>query len=137
MENYTERMYSDALGWWLDALESGQYPQTQNTMCLLDEHDRPVGFCCLGVLCEVAQEHGVPLTIDSTVRLHRVQRRYDGASGSMLPARVQEWAGIRSPWVSLGEHAAAYHNDEQRQDFAAIAALIRQYVRPIPRPDTA
>lgn len=40
-------------GLWLDALRSGDYRQTQNT---LKDND---GYCCLGVLCHVAAEAGL------------------------------------------------------------------------------
>jgi hypothetical protein len=32
---------------WIDALRSGDYPQTQNELCNSE------GYCCLGVLCDL------------------------------------------------------------------------------------
>lgn len=46
---------------WVEALESGKYEQTKGLLCEIgiDEGEfvvqktKPVGYCCLGVLCEV------------------------------------------------------------------------------------
>ena len=36
---------------WLEALRSGKYKQTKNTL------RTPEGFCCLGVLCDIHDKH--------------------------------------------------------------------------------
>ena len=47
---------------WVAALRSGDYPQTRFALNRTKSHDEaPVGFCCLGVLCEVA---GLPKEAD-------------------------------------------------------------------------
>jgi hypothetical protein len=38
---------------WVDALRSGEYPQTIGTL------RSPDGFCCLGVLCQLAADAGI------------------------------------------------------------------------------
>ena len=67
---------------WLDALRSGEYKQTTET--LRDEN----GFCCLGVLCDLhAKERGMNWV-----------RQTDGyelyGETQILPLSVQEWAGL-------------------------------------------
>lgn len=46
-------MDADLVIAWVEALESGTYPQTQR--CLRDRR----GYCCLGVLADVAMQRGV------------------------------------------------------------------------------
>ena len=43
---------------WVEALESGKYDQTTGTL-----HDS-AGFCCLGVLCDVARKRGMKVDTD-------------------------------------------------------------------------
>jgi hypothetical protein len=50
-------MNEEAKRLWVAALRSGKYDQT--TGALRDG----VGYCCLGVLCEVAIEAGVPVQV--------------------------------------------------------------------------
>lgn len=38
---------------WVEALRSGKYPQTQQTL------KNSEGFCCLGVLCDLASEEKI------------------------------------------------------------------------------
>lgn len=53
-------MKQEIIDRWIAKLRSGEYTQTngflQNTV---DRLDRPVGYCCLGVLCEIAVEDGI------------------------------------------------------------------------------
>lgn len=47
---------------WLEALRSGNYSQTRSNLFLGTAEDGiPPGYCCLGVLCAVAE---VPRTLD-------------------------------------------------------------------------
>lgn len=39
---------------WLSALESGVYPKTKGCLNRTIDDGRPVGFCCLGVLLDLA-----------------------------------------------------------------------------------
>lgn len=135
VDEYTGQMYSDALEWWVEALESGEFPQTRGTMCLLDDNEQPAGYCCLAVLCELAIRHGVPVITDKCCEYRESFRTYDGLKGSYLPHSVVVWAGLSSALVQLGPWVAAYYNDEREEDFPTIAAAIRRYVRPIPRPE--
>ena len=42
---------------WVKALRSGKYKQADGSLIILN-NDKPMGYCCLGVLCEVS---GIPL----------------------------------------------------------------------------
>lgn len=43
----------------LDALKSGEYNKTTGRLARKDEETGEVGYCCLGVLCEVGVKNGV------------------------------------------------------------------------------
>jgi hypothetical protein len=115
------KMNSDVKALWVAALRSGKYTQEVGYL-----HPSG-GYCCLGVLCEVALDNGVYLD----VRVAEVSGRrctiYDTQS-SDLPSTVCDWAGFwgGSPTVVLdsGETALAVCNDKLRLDFNQIANLI-------------
>lgn len=82
------------------ALRSGRFPQTA------DHLQDGVGFCCLGVLCEVARDAGVPVskfTDDENITY------FDDCS-QYPPDSVTEWAGLfeasqgSDVFVELDEH---------------------------------
>lgn len=45
---------------WVEALRSGEYEQTEGQLRVDDEKGKPVGYCCLGVLCEVMGAKYIP-----------------------------------------------------------------------------
>jgi hypothetical protein len=69
---------------WVEALRSGDYPQTTGT--LRDEH----GYCCLGVACEIAVQNGVIKPATATCGLRYVYGYADG----VLPRSVKQWLGL-------------------------------------------
>ncbi|MEV6638445.1 hypothetical protein AB0M54_47820 [Actinoplanes sp. NPDC051470] len=118
-------MNSDVKARWVKRLRSGDYPQGTGAL----QNDK--GFCCLGVLCEIAVEDGVirPATPDS-----HGDYVYDSRV-SFPPASVTEWAGLESqnPDVrgfnqygrSVNAPIADF-NDLYGYDFVALADLIEQ-----------
>src|SRR5438093_9628733 len=74
---------------WISALESGQYDQGSGALHVDDK------FCCLGVLCDLANRAGIL----STFSIHRddgpMIYTYDGIP-SILPESVVGWAGLGS-----------------------------------------
>lgn len=95
---------------WLDALRSGEYEQAKEVLAKVDPETGKVGYCCLGVLCDLAVKEGV---IPSPVLVDRYENggeaslrekdRYlygdpDGpersTSTAELPVAVKEWAGL-------------------------------------------
>lgn len=136
---------------WAAALESGKYQQARNTLQRVEpyEHARTdpgfdadnstVGFCCLGVLCELAVAAGVVTKEDwgDTSLSNGKSVRY-GGSESFLPVGVVEWAGLDSHNPSVradfqDEGGAEYErvvaladlNDMYHKDFGYIAKAIR------------
>lgn len=87
---------------WLAALRSGEYNQTTSVLCRLPEDDgengEVVSHCCLGVLCELAKEDGLPMRVtehrlgfDEDLITKEHQRVYSGQKETP-PKSVMEWA---------------------------------------------
>lgn len=109
---------------WLEALRSGEYLQGKGAL------NQAGKFCCLGVLCDVAVNSGVPVSVYDGLELG-VQ--YDGISGG-LPASVSEWAGLHDSEVRdsadpvVSNDPLSRWNDAHDADFNAIADLIEEYL---------
>ena len=141
---------------WLKALRSGKYKQAKRRLAIHNHETRePEGFCCLGVLCEIAVEDGV-ITKTLAEGYHQGQRVLHGAyrpagqwhgdgERGALPEAVRRWAGVDSnnPDVRLRESVPLAHgpgahyrrgdvvglatcNDILGFDFNQIAALIEE-----------
>jgi hypothetical protein len=115
---------------WLEQLRSDEF--TQTTGYLHNEN----GFCCLGVLCEIAVNQGVVSTSrDASIQEGEVPvfsyraSTDDYAECSTLPSSVQEWSGASAnPHV---EYNGVFRplsdlNDEEKLDFFEIASLIEE-----------
>lgn len=118
---------------WVSALRSGEYQQTQGKLKRVKADEYPVGFCCLGVLCDLhAKEKGQDWKdTEHDTRWHN----YFGISDD-LPIQVQEWAGLSSenPEVRFYDEnneitrheALAVLNDDYRYNFTELADLIEE-----------
>lgn len=98
------KMATEPKAAWRRALESEEYAQS---MAALHPDE---GYCCLGVLCEVAKAQGV---IDG----------YDRDLGEP-PTEVMEWAGLDTaalaPLINM--------NDVDGMAFADISDWIEEYL---------
>lgn len=146
-------MYKSRAKAWVEALRSGEYPQTHGVLCRLNSEGKPEGttidgkpggFCCLGVLCELAIADGAPVNVEG---YSDGARTYDGENGA-LPLSVRMWAGLgdhANPVISpeppepcnvmgcAGNHLptspglnAAQANDSRKYTFPKIADLIEE-----------
>lgn len=101
---------------WIEALESGEYKQTTGAL------RNSKGFCCLGVLCDLAHKEGLigVRTYSSDVF------QYDD-SCSILPKSVRIWAGMADANGQLlnGTYLTQL-NDERGYSFKDIANKIRE-----------
>lgn len=78
---------------WIRALRSGEYNQATGTLYDPEQN----GYCCLGVLCEIARDNGVVTRkVYDTFSLYFQESDYDDARSGSLPQVVQDWAGIES-----------------------------------------
>lgn len=106
---------------WTDALESGRFTQAHGYLNANGEH------CCLGVLCELAIEAGVPLekterdarTVDG-----RVVYCYDNDAYG-IPVAVQEWSGINADAEYNPEGRYLSYENDTGKTFTEIAQIIR------------
>lgn len=119
---------------WLEALRSGEYQQ--GTGLLRSEDDK---YCCLGVLCDVAEKEGVVKgeLKDSPeyMGLKSDPRYYYGAEHHILPIEVIEWAGMADSQSTLekiqagvfgegSEGVLTWINDISGANFDRIAEVI-------------
>lgn len=91
---------------WVTGLLSGLYPQGIGSLHVLpSETTSKEGFCCLGVLCEVAIRAGVELKRESGNMGDLVADHvfYNGY-GQYLPPEVAKWAGLYDPEEENHDH---------------------------------
>jgi hypothetical protein len=115
---------------WLAALRSGAYDQTAGYLHVYastSHHGLQPGYCCLGVLCDIAVAEGI------------VSRMLNDRSGivsygastetGVLPREVYLWAGLTDDNPVIGDDSRPLSglNDEWKT-FPEIADLIDQYL---------
>lgn len=106
----------DNIRLWAEALESGEYQQVKGSLQFAGR------YCCLGVACEVAIKHGVPVKRGNSIMAGVAS--YDNATGA-LPVSVQEWLGVpANPF--LKDDVATNWNDSRGASFGVIAEAIRE-----------
>lgn len=139
-------MNADVKAKWLAALRSGEYEQAQGYLgrTVTNENGEQVmGYCCLGVLCQVAVAEGVILPPE-TIGDERGDMLAYGSDEVDLPVAVQQWAGLDNadPGVRTPEGARDAHfyvgseqpnrttlaslNDADGFTFAQIADVIEE-----------
>lgn len=98
---------------WVDVLRSGKYEQCKGTL------ERSGSFCCLGVLCMVAQGKGPIIRFES-----------NELEGGDLASqwRVREWVKLRSnDGQGQGLTSLMELNDEKGYTFPQIADFIEEH----------
>jgi len=97
-------MNADVKAHWTAALRSGRYPQAVGA---LRRENEEAGFCCLGVLCELAVTAGVipppRIWLDGTYAY--------ADSCHLLPFAVVKWAGLGSDDPSIQGAPASLAGD--------------------------
>ena len=110
---------------WIKRLRSGAIKQGRKKLGHKDG-----ARCCLGVLCDIAVEHGVVPTPSSTCFGHLV---YGGRYSEVLPPEVARWADVQRDVLMvdpLGENASKRLptvNDTDRVDFQGISELLESW----------
>lgn len=123
-------MNPDVRATWVAALRSDRFRQGTGRLTRLDEDGR-AAHCCLGVLCELAVEAGVPVEVserrwrDDEPR----ERDYDGQD-NYPPSSVLDWAGLdeRNPRVVYQGSPLSLSdlNDSVELSFRGIADLVEE-----------
>jgi len=140
----------DRIRKFVAALRSGEYPQTIGALQRTSDRVGPIGFCCLGVACEVAIQDGLELQKFDLIGqpdLVRYGTTLKDCSGDVLPTEVAEWYGFQdeNPKLVMPVKTDAYLfmdvdrerqvrattlNDSRRFDFNEIAdAFERTYLK--------
>lgn len=105
---------------WAKALRSKEYPQTRGVLQRTVEiRGAPIGFCCLGVACDLYIKAGNKLlTEEEDGRIC-----FESGTGQ-LPTRVMEWLGLTShTGMDANDLSLAYKNDNGAT-FDEIADII-------------
>lgn len=110
---------------WVAALRSGKYRQTQGQLREVrdDESNKTLGFCCLGVLCNLhAQAHPriAASQTDPGQYLGEIE---------LLPEAVRKWAGLPEQehgarLVIGGQYDALTDHNDNGRTFKQIAKAI-------------
>ncbi len=100
---------------WINALLSGEYPQTQGHL-----KDK-VGYCCLGVLCDLYLKEKGGQWESEKYTFHI------GTDYALLPAKVVEWSGVdsKSPYA---DNASLIGENDDGKTFEQIAELIKKHL---------
>ena len=133
----SKRMNPEIKAKWIAALRSGQYEQARGGLQRILYRDNETGhidcgFCCLGVLCDLAWKEDVCYWKDQgAVFNDQFGRAVYNADA--LPGPVMEWAGLDSvdPEVpfffgDIGKATLSNLNDSFRLDFGQIADIIEE-----------
>ena len=100
---------------WLEALRSGRYPQTREKL-----RDK-VGFCCLGVACDISGKGTWKASLSSKGQQVFVISPYS-SSKTCIPSPLREEIGLTE-----AEHKSlANLNDIRKATFSAIAVWIER-----------
>lgn len=136
-------MNQDIKARWTKALRSGEFGQITGALNKIPTiYDEKEGFCCLGVLCEIAVEDGIieRIKYDNLGDVGYVPLGGKAADGyvefAVLPVAVQEWAGLTS---GNGEYSEGNDfggpvrrtlvgaNDDLRLSFSEIADIVDKH----------
>lgn len=128
----THPMNPDTKKVWVEGLRSGDYAQTNGYLHVKEDLEfTPAGFCCLGVLSELAVENNVgsvvsePSRADSNIIKYKSTSegyRYDSSTAFLID-EVAEWAefpdGVVSDLMSINDNGGS---------FELIADLVEEYL---------
>lgn len=99
---------------WVDALRSGKYAQTTETL------QGNNGYCCLGVACQLAKEQGIEVHITAHSGLI--------SGGELSDQRaVWNWLGLRNSTGYIDQGELTQLNDECGYTFPELADFIEEH----------
>lgn len=112
---------------WLDALRSGEYKQTRGMLRRCEEDTGQIGFCCLGVLCDLVQKEGIGRWEENSAWF--VVR--DAESRGLVPGPVMALVGWNQFNGELGvtevrQTKLIHMNDDEKATFDQIADFIEE-----------
>ena len=110
---------------WVAALRSGAYSQVTGALTYGGN-----GYCCLGVLCQMAANEGATHRFESEHGgVYTYGSSRDNADTAYLPMDVRKWSGVGTHrgYVSSIDCSLATLNDNGKT-FAEIADVIQTHV---------
>lgn len=124
---------------WVAALRSGEYQQGKGLLHTISNGEH--SYCCLGVLCDLAEKAGLELRREDQPERYRDPDvryiiAYDGFD-DFLPVSVQNWAGLDSPNPGTSELVDVHQNgrpirvtlswlNDDNRNFSEIADIIER-----------
>ncbi len=131
-----------------EALLSGNYKPTTGALKRIAYDGTPLGFCCLGVACEISNLGEWQEPADHLQNYHINIEGVEEEDGALLPYGVDKYFGFEGfcrniPFTiyavdeETGEtisstHTATEINDSEEDPFPIIAKLLReQYIIPL------
>ena len=111
---------------WVRRLRSGNYVQGRDFLRVKGSDGNPDRYCCLGVLCEIAEEAGVVSRFDTGYEYYCYGRERQNYG---LPRRVREWAGadtILGCFSDGGRSATLADLNDDGLSFEQIAEIIER-----------
>ncbi len=103
---------------WLEALRSGKFGQIDGYLGAEDEDGNVLGYCCLGVLCEVAMNRNAYANKMTLTREVADGGHFKFQAGAfqdtgVTPAPIAEWADMdRDPFIPISAVHALQARDE-------------------------
>ena len=91
---------------WVAALRSGNYKQGRDRLYRPATHDQDAQYCCLGVLCIIAEKQNVVKWKNDEEGFIDPKNNAD-FSDATLPVVVRDWAGLSecNPEVCVDEES--------------------------------
>ena len=102
---------------WVKALRSGKYKQGKGYLNRYNDT-----FCCLGVLCELYNNHLIWSDQEGIKRSHvwEYWYNYDGLDSS-LPKCVMEWAGISTSYGDFNNNQYLFEDMNKEEHLFSLA----------------
>ena len=110
---------------WVKALRSGDYKQTTGKLQgTIDGGimDTDVGYCCLGVLCDISTEGKWEGFSYVNVRWDDIAEEWDADIDFEV---FEQWTGLSEE----AKNALIHFNDEDHLNFGEIADAIERYAK--------
>jgi hypothetical protein len=116
---------------WVAALRSGDYTQGQGRLHATSA-DGINSFCCLGVLCDLANKENIVSTVEAYTTSDGVSVLYDDDE-SWLPTSVAQWSGVDAQGtfnegLDNQEFSTLAYLNDSGATFEHIAEVIEEYL---------
>lgn len=119
-----EKMKPEIKALWIEALTSGEYRQGLGTL------KANGAFCCLGVLCDLAEKAGVVTSNETRCNTTNYGTAEEFSTKSqesaVLPPSVKEWSGLPTNDGLLSSDTSLASFNDAGKSFEVIARIIEE-----------